>query len=207
MSCHFLLQGIFSTQGSNPCLLHWQTHSLPLTHLGILLINQKTGLLLGRRIWIQSWPSGIHSFIEHVHYIAISTALGYPVNVLIVKFLVDWGHMRICSLTQSLIQLFFFVVAAVQSLSHVQLFVTSWTAAYQASLSFTISQSLFKLMLVELVMPSNHLVLCHPLLLLFFFSYSYFKYFLFVLGKSTLTVLLGFSQLVSVSRGWWTLQS
>ena len=43
---------------------------------------------------------------------------------------------------------------------------TSWTAAHQASLSFTISQSLPKLMSIELVMPSNHLVLCHPLLLL-----------------------------------------
>ena len=54
----------------------------------------------------------------------------------------------------------------VQSLSHVQLFVTSWTAACQASLSFTISQSLLKLMSIELVMPSNHLILCHPLPLL-----------------------------------------
>ena len=54
----------------------------------------------------------------------------------------------------------------VQSLSHVQLFVTSWTAACQALLSFIISQSLLKLMSIWLVMPSNHLVLCHPLLLL-----------------------------------------
>ena len=51
----------------------------------------------------------------------------------------------------------------VQSLSHVQLFVTSWTAARQASLSFTISQRLLKLMSIESVMPSNHLILCHPL--------------------------------------------
>ena len=54
----------------------------------------------------------------------------------------------------------------VQSLSHVQLFATPWTAAHQASLSFTISQSLLKLMSIELVMPSNHLILCYPLLLL-----------------------------------------
>ena len=54
----------------------------------------------------------------------------------------------------------------VQSLSHVWLFVTPWTAAYQASLSFTISQSLLKLMSIESVMPSNHLFLCHRLLLL-----------------------------------------
>ena len=57
-------------------------------------------------------------------------------------------------------------VVAVQSLSHVQLFAIPWTASCQASLSFTVSQSLFKLMCIESMMPSNHLVLCHPLLLL-----------------------------------------
>ena len=56
--------------------------------------------------------------------------------------------------------------SSVQSLSHVRLFVTSWTAARQASLSITNSRSLFKLMSVESVMPSNHLILCCPLLLL-----------------------------------------
>ena len=50
--------------------------------------------------------------------------------------------------------------------SHVQLFATSWTAARQASLLITNSWSLLKLMSIELVMPSNHLILCHPLLLL-----------------------------------------
>ena len=54
----------------------------------------------------------------------------------------------------------------VQSLSRVWLFVTPWTAARQASLSFTISQSLFRLMSVDSVVSSNHLVLCCPLLLL-----------------------------------------
>ena len=51
-----------------------------------------------------------------------------------------------------------------QSLSRVWLFATPWTAAHQASLSITNSQSLLQLMSVELVMPSNHLILCHPLL-------------------------------------------
>ena len=54
---------------------------------------------------------------------------------------------------------------SVQSLSHVQLFVTPWIAAHQASLSITNSRSLFKLMFIESVMPSNHLILCCPLLL------------------------------------------
>ena len=56
------------------------------------------------------------------------------------------------------------VVFVLQSLSCVQLFAIPQTAARQASLFFTISQSLLKLMSVELVMPSNHLILCHPLL-------------------------------------------
>ena len=58
------------------------------------------------------------------------------------------------------------VVVVVQSLSCVQLFVTPWTAAQQTSLSFTISPSLLKLMPIESVMPSNHLILCYPLVLL-----------------------------------------
>ena len=56
--------------------------------------------------------------------------------------------------------------SSVQSLSRVRLFVTPWTAAHQASLSIINSQSLPKLMSIELVMPSNHLILCCPLLLL-----------------------------------------
>ena len=55
---------------------------------------------------------------------------------------------------------------SVQSLSCVRLFATPWTVAHQASLSITNSWSLLKLMSIELVMPSNHLILCHPLLLL-----------------------------------------
>ena len=58
------------------------------------------------------------------------------------------------------------IVVAVQLLSHVQLFATAWTAACQASLSFTISWSLLKLMSSESVMSSKYLILYHPLLLL-----------------------------------------
>ena len=57
-------------------------------------------------------------------------------------------------------------VGSVQSLVHVWLFVTPWTAAHQTSLSITNSWSLLRLMSTELVMPSNHLILCHLLLLL-----------------------------------------
>ena len=59
-----------------------------------------------------------------------------------------------------------FAPYSLQSLSHVQLFATPWTAACQASLSITNSQSLLKLLSTESVMPSNHLILCRPLLLL-----------------------------------------
>ena len=59
-----------------------------------------------------------------------------------------------------------FCISSVQSLSHVQLFVTPWTAAGQTSLSIANSWSLLKLTSIESVMPSNHLILCCPLLLL-----------------------------------------
>ena len=69
-----------------------------------------------------------------------------------------WHHLNsVCSSI---------VVVVVQSLSHVRLFATPGAAALQASLSFTISQSLLKLTSIESVMPSNHLILCHSLLLL-----------------------------------------
>ena len=55
-------------------------------------------------------------------------------------------------------------VVVVQSLSHIWLFVTPWTAAHEASLSFTISWSLFNFMPIESMMPSNHLILYYPLL-------------------------------------------
>ena len=60
---------------------------------------------------------------------------------------------------------YYLVFSSVQVLSCVWLFVTPWTAAHQASLSITNSQSSPKLMSIELVMPSNHLIFCHPLLL------------------------------------------
>ena len=58
------------------------------------------------------------------------------------------------------------IVDVVQLLNHVQLFATPWTTARQSSMPFTVSWSLLKLMSIELMMPSNHLVLCYPRLLL-----------------------------------------
>ena len=67
----------------------------------------------------------------------------------------------------------YLIIVVVQSLSHVLLFATPWTAACQAFLSFTISWSLLRLMSIELVMPSNHLILCHPDLQSFLASGSF----------------------------------
>ena len=77
------------------------------------------------------------------------------------------SHWQLFFTTKSAGKLkYYLVFLVVQSLSHVWLFVTPWTEAHQASLSFTISWSLLKLMSIELVMPSNHLILCRPLLFL-----------------------------------------
>ena len=72
------------------------------------------------------------------------------------------GHRRVLEQTHGLCS----CVALVQLLSHVRLFAAPWTAACQASLSITNSRSLLQLMSIELVMPSNHLILCRPLILL-----------------------------------------
>ena len=71
--------------------------------------------------------------------------------------------LHLCHTPSSLEQSQF---SSVQLLSHIQLFVTPWTAACQASLSITNSWSLLRFVSIESVMPSNHLILCHPLLLL-----------------------------------------
>ena len=73
-----------------------------------------------------------------------------------------WKHVHVYSSTYHITLLQF---SSVQSLCCVWLFATPWTAAHQASLSITNSQSLPKLMPSELVMPSNHFILCHPFLL------------------------------------------
>ena len=81
-----------------------------------------------------------------------------------------WDAKQICDILivwMSLILLKILIKqSSIQSLSCVQLFVNPWTAIHQASLSITNSWSLLKLMFIESLMPSNHLILCHPILLL-----------------------------------------
>ena len=93
---------------------------------------------------------------------------------------------------------------AVQLISCVCLFVTSWTAAHLASLSFTISQSVLKLISTESVMLSNHLILCQPLLLLtsIFPAISWPKYWSF---SFSITLSNEYSLLVSFNIDWFDL--
>ena len=76
-----------------------------------------------------------------------------------------WG-LRMTCLVLGTVLVVTIIIVVVQSLSRVPLFATPWAAAHQASLSFTISGSLLRLTSIESVMPSNHLTLSHPLLLL-----------------------------------------
>ena len=78
-----------------------------------------------------------------------------------------WLHL--CHILYIIIYIFkfsWYIFSSVQSLSHIWLFAAPWIAARQASLSITYSQSLLKLMPIESMMPSSHLILCRPLLLL-----------------------------------------
>ena len=77
-----------------------------------------------------------------------------------------FGHNWATELNREDLNRYFLSVQSVKSLSYVRLFMTPWTTARQASLSITNSRSLLKLVSIESVMPSKHLILCHPLLLL-----------------------------------------
>ena len=93
---------------------------------------------------------------------SLGPAPGFPKAELVVSF-----GIRHVDIIPGPVQLFSsFMLNSVQSLSCVQPFVTPWTAAHQPSLSITNSQSLLKLTSIESVVPSNHLILCPPLLLL-----------------------------------------
>ena len=78
----------------------------------------------------------------------------------------DWLCIHVCSCNFSYSFIIIYLFSSLQLLSHVRLFVIPWTAIRQASMSITNFQSLLKLMSIDSVMPSNHLILCHPLLLL-----------------------------------------
>ena len=132
-----LLQGIFPTQGSNPGLPHCRWILYQLSHKGILRILE----------WV-AYP--------------FSRRFSQPSNQTRISCIVD-GFFTKWAIRETLYNIQF---SSVQLLSRVRLFATPWIAARQASLSITNSQSLLKLMSIESVMPSSHLILCRPLLLL-----------------------------------------
>ena len=98
--------------------------------------------------------------------------------------------------------------SSVQSLSHVRPFATSWTAAWQASLSINNSWSLLKLMSIELLMPSNHLILCRPLLLLpsFLPSFRVFSSEFFTSGDQRIRVSVSASVLPMNIQDWFQIR-
>ena len=114
------------------------------------------GNLMDRRVWwaIVHGVAKESDMTQELNSNSNDNILGWPKGLLIINFSpISW-------LQQCLV-----IFSSVQLLSRVQLFATPWTAAHQASLSKTNSWSLLRLMSIESVMPSNHLILCHPLLL------------------------------------------
>ena len=89
----------------------------------------------------------------------------------LIKLYIYYVYIYIIVITMfKKVNVFSYIFSSVQSLSHVQLFVTPWTAAHQASLSIFKPWSLLKLKSIELVMPSNQYVFCYPFLLPSMFS-------------------------------------
>ena len=99
------------------------------------------------------------------------------------------------------------IFSSVQSLSHVRLFATPWATACQASLSFTISQSLFKLVSIKSVMPSNHHILCCPFSCpqSFLASGSFPVNWVFTSGGQSIEVSASASVLAMNIQGWFPL--
>ena len=106
----------------------------------------------------------IHPCVPWCFYPALDSS-SFSDYTVFIKFggIISANNFLISSLSEISTTIMF---SSVQSLSHVQLFVTPWTTAYQASLSITHSQNPSKPICIESVMPSNDLILCHPLLLL-----------------------------------------
>ena len=111
-------------------------------------------------------PPNIHQSLSSVHVqgMKVNSLVHSWCLTLLIPFLFPffWKGRDILVFESQFLTQF----SSVQSLSHVQLFATPWTTACQASLSITNSQSLLKLMFIESMMPSSHLILCRPLLLL-----------------------------------------
>ena len=153
LDCHSLLQGNFLIQGSNP-------HPV----LPALQVDSFTTESSGK-------PHLIYNVVQspsHVWFFATTWSEAHKMSLSLTIFWSLPQFMSIAPMISSshLILWCPLQFSSVQSSSHVQLFATPWNTACQVSLTITISHSLLKLMSVASVMPSNHLIFCHPLLLL-----------------------------------------
>ena len=145
VGCHALLQGSLPNPGIKPRSSTLQADSLPCTPPVPFLGSVEICVFISC-LFSEDW----------LHYL----------QLLKIRYTVWYDFPSgTFVFTRGIVTCLRVVISSVQSLSRVQLFVTPWTAARQASLSITNSQSSLKLMSIELVMPSNHLILCHPLLL------------------------------------------
>ena len=178
-----LLQGIFLTQELNHGLLHCRWILYQLSYQGspffswISRSDQRGsgGRVSGYQVWLQCGtlqvPGG-SEWGQWRQHKGSEEALGVGSSILLSLWLFPlWLFPPSCLSTLNAQVLCLLTLTSTHTLSSVQfscvwIFATPWTAAHQASLSITNSQSLLKLMSIESVMPSNHLILCHPLLLL-----------------------------------------
>jgi len=130
--------------------------------------NYKTYLICFPSITDTSTEMPVVTCLQsYYNYFSSFPVYSSKVSLLWVVQSVQFSHSVITKKTFRSLYLFSFdwIFSSVQSLKCVQLFVSPWTAACQAALSITNFRSLLKLMSIESVMPSSHLILCHPLLL------------------------------------------
>ena len=166
MGCHALLQGIFPTLGLDLCRLCCRQILYHLSHQGGPFRELKYSSVQRASGAFGHLATPHHKVIYHKGFQGpcsvgvrcfqfMRNEEGYPLE----QTLGTTVYQTIPGSRES-------QFSSVQSLSHVRLFATPWTAACQASLSITISRSSLRLTSFESVMPSSHLILCHPLLLL-----------------------------------------
>ena len=181
VGCHFFLQGIFMTQGliNVACLNHPKPICRPRSMENLSSMKLVSGAQnVGHRCpwWPpdaldQEWPPSVMSVSQDENCVSLLVLMN---ERLLCENRCSFRSGPECSDEQLWTCAWFIglpsshtsvnILVVIQSLSRVRLSVTPWTAACQASLSITNSWSLLKIMSIELVMPSNHLILCRPLL-------------------------------------------
>ena len=143
-----------------PNVVNWRYSNIKLTAFKTVTVPQHSNIRFSRggMTWLTHWH--MHPSLELKEYAEMNRSICWQC--------VNFAPKKKKSIHLLCIVLLFSHSVMSDSLSprHVRLFVTPWTAAHQAFLSFTVSWSLHELMSTESMMPSNHLIFCHPLLLL-----------------------------------------